>query len=126
MTDMPVDTTEGTIVRGVLDQWKSAVDAHEPQRIAELFTDGAIFQGLHRYTVGQAGIAEYYDSQPLHMTATYRVLETRRMAADLVLGYVGAEFSYIDRPPVHVFLSVLVRQTGAGLRLDHYQVSRLP
>jgi hypothetical protein len=42
-----------TILRGVLDQWKAAVDAHEPQRVADRFTEGAIFQGLHPYSAGR-------------------------------------------------------------------------
>ncbi|MGQ5641025.1 MULTISPECIES: nuclear transport factor 2 family protein, partial [unclassified Streptomyces] len=52
------------IVHGVMDRWKSAVDAHEPQQVASLFTEDAIFQGLHPYTVGRPGVADYYDSQP--------------------------------------------------------------
>ena len=38
-------TDSETILRGVLDQWKAAVDGHEPQRVASLFTEDAIFQG---------------------------------------------------------------------------------
>jgi hypothetical protein len=43
----------------VLARWKAAVDAHQPERAAALFTTNAIFQGLHPYTVGPAGVAEY-------------------------------------------------------------------
>jgi hypothetical protein len=78
-------------LHGVLDQWKVGVDAHEPQKVAELFTDDAIFQGLRRYSVGRDGVAEYYDSQPLGMTVSYRVLETRRPTDELVVGYVRAD-----------------------------------
>ncbi|SDK59929.1 hypothetical protein [Nonomuraea jiangxiensis] len=35
-----------TILREVLDRWRAAVDGHEPQRVAALFTENAIFQGL--------------------------------------------------------------------------------
>jgi uncharacterized protein (TIGR02246 family) len=119
-------TTDSTaILRGVLDSWKAAVDAHDPQRVASLDTDDAIFQGLHPYTVGRQGIAEYYDSQPLGMTAEYRILETRRLADDLVLGYLDAEFSFTDRPPLGVKLAVLVRRVAEGWPIVHYQVSRL-
>jgi hypothetical protein len=34
-----------TILRGVLDQWKATVDAHEPKQAAGYFTEDAIFQG---------------------------------------------------------------------------------
>ena len=58
-----------TVLREVLDRWKSAVDAHEPQRVAAGFTENAIFQGLHPYSVGRQGIADYYASQPLGMAS---------------------------------------------------------
>ncbi|NDV09715.1 hypothetical protein GXW84_35595 [Rhodococcus sp. IEGM 248] len=113
------------ILRGVLDRWKAAVDAHEPQRVAAQFTADAIFQGLHPYTVGRQGVADYYDSQPLGMTAEYRILEIRRLADDVVLGYLSVDFSFVDRPTLAVSLSVLVRQSPDGDRISHYQVSRL-
>ncbi|EID81426.1 MULTISPECIES: YybH family protein [Rhodococcus] len=113
------------ILRGVLDRWKAAVDAHEPQRVAAEFTADAIFQGLHPYTVGRRGVADYYDSQPPGMTAAYRILETRRLADDLVLGYLSVDFSFTDRPTLTVNLSVLVRRSPDSDRIIHYQVSRL-
>jgi hypothetical protein len=68
---------EEKVLSGVLDRWKAEIEAHRPERVAALFTEDAIFQGLHPYSVGRTGIAEYYDSQPLGMTAGYRLLETR-------------------------------------------------
>ena len=50
------------------------MDAHQPADVATLFTADAIFQGLHPYTVGPQGVADYYASLPLGMTATYRIL----------------------------------------------------
>jgi uncharacterized protein (TIGR02246 family) len=114
-----------SILRAVLDQWKEAVDAHDPQRVASHFTEDAIFQGLHPYSVGRQGVTAYYDSQPSGMTATYRVLETRRLADDLVLGYQSVDFSFIDRATVSVYLSVLVQRVEDGWYIKHYQASRL-
>ncbi|MGC0316481.1 YybH family protein [Kitasatospora acidiphila] len=113
------------ILRGVLDEWKAAVDAHEPERVASHFTDDAIFQGLHPYSVGRQGIADYYDSQPLGMTADYRVLETRQLADGLVLGYMSVDFSFADRPTLTVYLSLVVNQAADGWYIRHYQVSSL-
>lgn len=113
------------ILRGVLDEWKAAVDAHEPERVASYFTDDAIFQGLHPYSVGRQGIADYYDSQPLGMTADYRVLETRQLADGLVLGYMSVDFSFADRPTLTVYLSLVVNQAADGWYIRHYQVSSL-
>lgn len=118
-------TASEAVLRGVLDQWKAAVDAHEPQRIASHFTEDAIFQGLHPYSVGRQGVAEYYDSQPLGMTAAYRILETRQPADDIVLGYLSVDFSFTDRPTLNVNLSVLLRRLDDGWHISHYHVSRL-
>jgi uncharacterized protein (TIGR02246 family) len=118
-------TTEAGILRDVLDKWKSAVDAHDAKRVATYFTDDAIFQGLHPYSIGPDGVAVYYGSQPIGMTATYTILETRRLAADLVLGYLTVDFATPDRPTLTVNLSVIARQDGDAWRISHYQVSWL-
>ncbi|MGW7522574.1 YybH family protein [Streptomyces sp. NPDC054783] len=122
MTTTPDDAA---VLGGVLDRWKAAVDAHQPDRVASLFTEDAIFQGLHPYGVGRRKIAEYYDSQPLGMKAAYRILQTRRPADGVVLGYLDVEFSFTDRPPLEVKLSVLVTRAAEGWYVSHYQVSRL-
>jgi hypothetical protein len=113
------------ILQGVLDRWKAAVDHHQPQQVAAQFTEDAIFQGLHPYSVGRQGVADYYDSQPLGMTAAYRILETRSPADGLVLGYLAVDFSFTDRPVVSVYLSVLLSRTEQDWSISHYQVSRL-
>ncbi|MFD4860642.1 YybH family protein [Streptomyces atratus] len=118
-------TDSKAILRGVLERWKAAVDGHEPQQVASCFTEDAIFQGLRPYSVGRQGIVDYYDSQPLGMTATYRILETRRPVADLVLGYLSVDFSFTDRPTLGVKLGVLVERAKDGWYISHYQVSGL-
>ena len=122
---MTITTDNETILRSVLDEWKAAVDAHDPQRVAAIFTNDAIFQGLHPYTVGPQGVADYYASQPLGMTATYRVLETRRPTDNLILGYLSVDFGFTNRPTLTVYLSVILRRTGETWLINHYQVSRL-
>jgi uncharacterized protein (TIGR02246 family) len=121
-----MNATETEIVTSVLDQWKSAVDAHDFQRVAGYFTEDAIFQGLHPFSVGRAGVAAYYDSQPIGMVANYTVVQTRRLAEDVVLAYVDVNFTFADRPTVHVYLSVVLRRGGGTWLIAHYQVSRLP
>lgn len=117
---------EEGILRDVLDEWKAGVDAHEPERVAACFTEDAIFQGLHPYSVGRQGIAGYYASQPLGMTARYEILETRRLADGLVLGYHDVVFSFTDRPALSVNLSLLLKYLADGWFIAHYQVSLLP
>jgi NAD(P)-dependent dehydrogenase (short-subunit alcohol dehydrogenase family) len=65
------------------------------------------------------------DSQPAGLTADYAVLETRRLAGDLVLGYLSVDFSFPARPPLTVYLSIIVHRVGGTWLISHYQVSRL-
>ena len=116
---------EADVLDAVLARWKAAVDAHQPERVAALFTTDAIFQGLHPYTVGPAGVAEYYAAQPTGMTAVYKLRETRALSNGLVLGYLTVDFSFSDRATLTVYLSVIIRQDADGWRIVHYQVSRL-
>ncbi|WP_433223434.1 YybH family protein [Microtetraspora malaysiensis] len=120
-----ITTDDETILRGVLDGWKAAVDKHQPDQAAAHFTADAIFQGLHPYSVGRPGIAAYYASQPLGLTADYRILETRHPAEGLVLGYLSVDFSFTDRPTLTVHLSILLQRTDHGWAIAHYQVSHL-
>ena len=122
---MTITTDNETILRSVLAKWKTAVDAHDSQHVAALFTDDAIFQGLHPYTVGPQGVADYYAAQPLGMTASYRILETRRPADNVILGYLSVDFTFTDRPTLTVYLSLLIQPTADGAKISHYQVSHL-
>jgi uncharacterized protein (TIGR02246 family) len=118
-----------TAIEDLLAAWKKAIDAHHPAEVAALFTEDAVFQGLHPYTVGQAGVADYYAGQPAGMTAAYRILETRPLADAVVLGWVAAAFSFTEpaRPPVEVNLTVVAHRDGGTWRIAHYHVSpRIP
>jgi len=114
------------VLRGVLDEWKAGIDAHDPARVAAVFTEDAIFQGLRPYSVGPQGVSDYYASQPLGMTVEYRISETRRPAPDVVLGYVAAEFSYPDRDTVHLNIGVLVVLSQGQWRIGFYEASSVP
>jgi muconolactone delta-isomerase len=116
---------EADLLDAVLARWKAAVDAHQPEQVGALFTTDAIFQGLHPYTVGPAGVAEYYAAQPMGMTAAYTVRETRALSDGLVLGYFTVDFGFSDRATLTVYLSVIIRRQADGWRIVHYQVSRL-
>jgi muconolactone delta-isomerase len=116
---------EAATLDAVLARWKAAVDAHEPEQVAALFTMDAIFQGLHPYSVGPAGVAEYYAAQPTGLTAAYTLREIRVLSDRLLLGYLTVDFGFSDRPTLAVYLSVIIRQDAGGWRIVHYQVSRL-
>ncbi|WP_328473346.1 hypothetical protein OHA21_12260 [Actinoplanes sp. NBC_00393] len=110
-----------TAVTGVLDAWQKGIEQHRPDDVGALFTEDAIFQGLRPYSVGPAGVAAYYDSQPMGMTVEYRIREVRRLAEEVLLGWAEADFHFVDgRDPVQVNLTVVL--TG-GL-ISHYHASR--
>ena len=50
---MVVKVPDTDALRDALDRWKAAIDAHEPERVADVFTEDAIFQGLSPYSVGR-------------------------------------------------------------------------
>lgn len=127
MSESAVPSTESRerILRGVVDQWKSALDAHEPQRLAALFSEDAIFQGLHPYGVGREAVAAYYESQPIGLKAEYEVVESRQFGENVILAYLSVAFSFTDRPTLDVHLSVLLERAADGWLIAHYQVSKL-
>ena len=112
------------IVSGVMDQWQSAIDAHDPARVAAVYTADAVFQGLRPYGVGRDVVAAYYDSQPAGMTVIYRILESRSPADVVVLGYLAATFSYPDRPAVELTIGVALSHGGGRWQVAQYQASR--
>jgi uncharacterized protein (TIGR02246 family) len=120
-----VKVPDADALRDALQRWKAGIDAHEPERVSEVFTEDAIFQGLRPYSVGRQGVIDYYARQPVGLTVDYEILQTRRLAPDQVLGYVHADFDYPDGRLVSVFLGVLVKQNGDGWSIAYYQASKL-
>lgn len=112
-------------LREPLEQWRAGINAHDPARVAAMFTDDTIFQGLKPYSVGRAGVAHYYDSQPLGMTVSYRILESRRPAPDVAHGYLEATFAYVDGTAITLHIGVLVQRIAEGWRIGQYQASRI-
>ncbi|MFI5998396.1 nuclear transport factor 2 family protein [Streptomyces sp. NPDC051362] len=113
------------VLRGVMDRWKAAVDAHQPEEVAACFAEDAIFQGLRPYSVGRPGIAQYYESQPFGLVADYAVLEFRALAQDVLLGYLKVDFSFVERPTIVVTLGVVLRCSEGEWFISHYQVTHL-
>lgn len=118
------DTDE--VLGGLLDQWKSGIDAHDPRAVSSVFTDDAIFQGLRPFTVGPEGVFDYYDSQPVGMTVDYRILESRRLSDNAALGYVAATFAFPDRAAVELRLGVVVTKGSNDWQIAYYQASPAP
>jgi len=113
------------VVADLMDEWKAGIDTHDPGRVAAAFTDDAVFQGLRPYGVGRQAVADYYDSQPAGMTVTYRILESRSPADDVVLGYLAATFGYPHRADVELNIGVVLTESDGQWRVAQYQASRL-
>lgn len=118
------DTELEDIIGEVMDRWQAGVDSHQPDRVAEQFTEDAVFQGLRPYSVGRQGVSAYYAGQPRGMTVSYRILEARRVGADGVLGYLHADFAFPDQTIVSVRIGVLVTRGADGWLIAYYQASR--
>lgn len=121
-----IEGNTADVLRRVLDEWKAGVDTHDPQRVSDVFTVDAIFQGLRPYSVGRQGVLDYYESQPVGLTVDYRINEIRRPADDVALGYLRADFTRPDGTVIPLNLSVLVTRADAGWHIAHYQVSAVP
>lgn len=91
-----------------------------------MFTDDAIFQGLHPYSVGRQGVVDYYEAQPVGLTVAYQINETRRPADNVILGYLRADFTRPDGTVIPLNLSVVATLGDAGWQIAQYQVSAVP
>lgn len=64
-------------------------------------------------------MAAYYGSQPPDLTAAYRLLETRRLAREVILRYVSVEFSFTDRAPLELNFTVVIRRDFDAWQFVH-------
>ena len=114
------------IIAGVMDEWQAGIDAHDPGRVAAVFTEDAVFQGLRPYGVGRNAVTDYYNSQPTGMTVVYRILESRSPTVDVVLGYLATRFTYLDRPAVDLAIGVVLTLHDERWQVAQYQASPMP
>jgi uncharacterized protein (TIGR02246 family) len=113
------------VITEVMDEWKAGIGAHDPGRVAAVFTQDAVFQGLKPYGVGRQAVFDYYDSQPHGMTVDYQIRESRSPAADVVIGYLAAAFAFLDRPTVDLAVGVVLTRADGGWRIAQYQASQI-
>jgi hypothetical protein len=59
------------------------------------------------------------------MTVAYQVLETHKIADEVVFGYLRAHFVVPGLPTVRLHLGVVVKQGNDGWRIVGYQASQL-
>ena len=110
----------------LLDAWADAVGRHEPERVAELFTADALFQGFDPAPGhGPGFVASYYQKQPLGLRAEHDILDVSPAGRGHLIGFARVRF---DRPDgvVPVYLTIAARKTASGWRISHYHVSKIP
>jgi uncharacterized protein (TIGR02246 family) len=113
-------------VTTVLDGWKAAIDNHEPEKVAGFFTHDALFQGFRpAHSIGRQGVTEYYASQPLGLTADYRILDAQQLADDVIVAYQSVDFGFTDRATIPVHLTVVLRNVAGNWLISHYHVSKI-
>ncbi|MEV4349532.1 SgcJ/EcaC family oxidoreductase [Actinoplanes sp. NPDC049596] len=117
------DFLEEATLRPLLDAWQKSIASHDATGVAALFTEDAVFQGLHPYTIGRPGVETYYAGQPAGMTVDYRLLQVRRLGDDAVLGWAEADFTVGPEVRALVNLTVVAVRTAEGWRIGHYHVS---
>ncbi|MFE5190327.1 hypothetical protein [Streptomyces sp. NPDC056628] len=49
----------------------------------------------------------------------------RELADAVVPGYLGVDFSFVDRPTISVSLGVVLKRGGGAWLISRYQVSKL-
>ncbi|GAA1759750.1 SgcJ/EcaC family oxidoreductase [Agromyces humatus] len=122
-----IDTTEQSrLATRVLRVWADGIRAHEPNEVASVFTEDAVFQGFDpTHTVGRAGIAAYYDKQPVGLRAAFHIAEQRQIAADALLVYARVDFSPPDAAVIPVHLTAVLRRSAEAWLISHYHVSKI-
>ena len=109
----------------LLDAWASRITARQPAQVAELFTEGALFQGFDPEPgFGRAVVEAYYAKQPVGLTPEYELLSAHEASDDVLVGYARVVF---HRPDVdaHVYLTVVAERHGGEWLLSHYHVSKI-
>jgi hypothetical protein len=74
---------------------------------------------------GTKAFTTIYSSLPRGMTVAYQVLETHKIADEVVFGYLRAHFVVPGLPTVRLHLGVVVKQGNDGRRIVGYQASQL-
>lgn len=105
-------------IESVLDAWKAAFDAGDPQAIASLYTADAMFiGGIGGVHVGRRSIEDYFEKNSSPSIVAFRDVQTRAIADQVVLvSMIGAISREGGEPRDFRFLQTHVR-TADGWRI---------
>ncbi|MFE7753030.1 nuclear transport factor 2 family protein [Streptomyces sp. NPDC057428] len=114
------------VVEEVLALWKDAFDRHQPDRMADVFTSDALFQGFGPSVVtGREAVRSYYRTVADGRRAEFTVLHSYTIGADAVGGFADVTFSGASKPEVKVHMSLVLLHGAEGWKIRQYHVSRV-
>ena len=109
-------------VEMVLDAWKAAFDAGDPQRIASLYTPDAMFiGGIGGVHIGRRSIEGYFGENAAPSSVTFRDIKTLAIE-DLVIlvSMIGAITREGGEPRDFRFLQTHVRTVNGWQIAGHH------
>lgn len=119
-------TDRNAALENLLAAWAQAIRAHEPDVVASLFTEDAVFQGFDpRHSVGRPGVAAYYEKQPVGLDPQYRVREIRAFGQDALLGFADVDFVRPSGEVIPTHLTLALVRVGDGWLIRQYHVSKI-
>ncbi|WP_187977818.1 nuclear transport factor 2 family protein [Mycetocola sp. JXN-3] len=115
------------ILTTVLSRWGTAVATGDTARVADLYTEAPVFQGLRPGPErDRAGVADYYAHQPIGLTPTITPIEVRALGENEILAFLAVDFAAPGRPVVATHLTVLLTRIEDEWLIEHYHVSVRP
>jgi uncharacterized protein (TIGR02246 family) len=114
-------------VRDVVEHWVAAFNAHQPDKLRELFTRDALFQGFGpEVIVGQAAVRAYFAVVPDIRTAEdVAILHTFTIGSDVAGGFVAVTFRDPGGWEAPVHLSLVLHRAGGQWLIHQYHASRV-
>ncbi|RLP76470.1 DUF4440 domain-containing protein [Mycetocola tolaasinivorans] len=117
----------GDTLSAVMTRWSDAVASGDTARIAALYTEDPLFQGLRPTPErDRAGVADYYGHQPAGLTPTVTPIDVRQTSENSILGFLAVDFAAPGRPLVETHLTVQILRIDDEWLINHYHVSRRP
>ena len=110
----------------ILDRWKAAFDGHHTDAMAELFTEGALFQGFGpEVLAGRDAVRAYYEAVPDDRTADVVPIHSYTVGQEVAGGFADVTFRDPKGWAAPVHLSLVLQREAGTWRIRQYHVSRI-
>jgi uncharacterized protein (TIGR02246 family) len=113
-------------MRDVLDLWKAAFDGHQPEVMAELFTNDALFQGFGPEVIaGRDAVRDYYAAVADNRSADVDLLHTYTIGDQAAGGFADVTFRDPTGWTAPVHMSLVLQFEDGAWKIRQYHVSRI-